>query len=178
MVRFVCASGYVDVTAVSRMVQRVCVRTWPLKWPRRRSGAVEQLETRSKRQFRTRFRKGIRNRFPRRLQRLLRVARSKPRATNDSLPLPVLRERAGVRVISSASDTGIPNHPHPNPLPEYRERGQEETRALAARRGIAATRGGVRSGGVFRGFGAVRQGASTDALPFGEAAKRCCTARL
>ena len=42
------------------------------------------------------------------------------------LPLPVLRERAGgagVRVISRTNGTGIPNHPHPNPLPEYRERG-------------------------------------------------------
>jgi len=37
-----------DTTAVSWMAQRVRVRTWPLKWPRRRSGAVEQLENRCK----------------------------------------------------------------------------------------------------------------------------------
>ena len=30
-----------------------------------------------------------------------------------------------MRVISSTNDAGIPNHPHPNPLPGYRERGQE-----------------------------------------------------
>jgi len=56
--------------------------------------------------------------------RLLLFARSKLGAANNLPPLPVLRERAGVRVISSTSDTGIPNHPHPNPLPEYRERGR------------------------------------------------------
>jgi tRNA modification GTPase len=42
------------------------------------------------------------------------------------LPLPVLRERAGVRVISNTHGNGLPNHPHPNPLPGYRERGPEK----------------------------------------------------
>ena len=28
-------------------------------------------------------------------------------------------------MIPSTSGTELPNHPHPNPLPEYRERGQE-----------------------------------------------------
>ena len=41
-------------------------------------------------------------------------------------PRPVLRERAGVRVIFRASSaTGARNHPHPNPLPEYRARGPD-----------------------------------------------------
>jgi len=43
-----------------------------------------------------------------------------------SLPLAVLRERAGVRVNSTASGR---EDPHPNPLPEYRERGPEGTAA-------------------------------------------------
>jgi len=42
------------------------------------------------------------------------------------LPLPVPRERAGVRVISNTNSTAFPNHPHPNPLTGYRERGPEE----------------------------------------------------
>jgi hypothetical protein len=48
------------------------------------------------------------------------------------LTLPVLRERAGVRVFLSlsASDAGE-NAPHPNPLPEYRERGPERSWARA-----------------------------------------------
>jgi hypothetical protein len=48
-----------------------------------------------------------------------------PGAANNLPPLSVLRERVGVRVISSTSDMGIPNHPQPNPLPEYRERVQQ-----------------------------------------------------
>ena len=36
------------------------------------------------------------------------------------LPLPVRRERVGVRVFSSTAED-----PHPNPLPEYRERGPD-----------------------------------------------------
>jgi hypothetical protein len=57
--------------------------------------------------------------------------------SRDILPLPVLRERAGVRVIWSVecrrlcqrralekvSLSYVPNHPHPSPLPGYRERG-------------------------------------------------------
>jgi len=39
--------------------------------------------------------------------------------------LPVLREKVRMRVISSTNGTGIPNHPHASPLPEYRERGPE-----------------------------------------------------
>jgi phosphoribosyl-dephospho-CoA transferase len=53
-------------------------------------------------------------------------------------PLPVLRERVGVRVISNVQGLSYPerirfgvsvtsyapNHPHPCPLPEYRERGE------------------------------------------------------
>jgi hypothetical protein len=39
------------------------------------------------------------------------------------IPLPVLRER--VRVISNVERFGTRNHPHLNPLPEYRERRQE-----------------------------------------------------
>jgi tRNA modification GTPase len=31
-----------------------------------------------------------------------------------------------VRVISNTHGNGLPNHPHPNPLPAYRERGPEE----------------------------------------------------
>src|SRR5688572_33218664 len=38
-----------------------------------------------------------------------------------ALPLPVLRERAGVRVLCA----GRAEDPHPNPLPEYREREPE-----------------------------------------------------
>src|SRR5258708_7672940 len=41
------------------------------------------------------------------------------------LPRPVLRERVGVRVLC---DFGVKN-PHPSPLPEYRARGPEPTKA-------------------------------------------------
>ncbi len=45
-------------------------------------------------------------------------------------PLPVLRERDGVRVIWPAeAGSQTKQSPHPNPLPEYQERGQEN-RAL------------------------------------------------
>jgi hypothetical protein len=39
-------------------------------------------------------------------------------------PLPVLRERVRVRVHSCTSVFDARNHPHPGPLPEYRERGK------------------------------------------------------
>jgi hypothetical protein len=45
-------------------------------------------------------------------------------------PLPVLRERARVRVISSTRGIVIPNHPHPCPLPDYRERGKRPSSAF------------------------------------------------
>jgi hypothetical protein len=40
-------------------------------------------------------------------------------------PLPVLRERVGVRVIRTSNAAGTRNHPHPSLLPEYREKGPE-----------------------------------------------------
>ena len=49
------------------------------------------------------------------------------------LPLPVLRERAGVRV--SFLLLQLQKDPHPNPLPEYREREQERNETLDALRG-------------------------------------------
>jgi hypothetical protein len=55
-------------------------------------------------------------------------------------PLPVLRERDGVRVLEgSESPSQIKESPHPNPLPEYRARGpaldqpRQEIGLLAAR---------------------------------------------
>src|SRR4051812_383114 len=84
----------------------------------------------------------------------------------SSLPLPVLRERAGVRVhFASITE----RRPHPNPLPEYRERGKDfpasrqprrrrrhykEPRRRASIRGIAsACRSLLRRRGVRRGDG-------------------------
>jgi prepilin-type processing-associated H-X9-DG protein/prepilin-type N-terminal cleavage/methylation domain-containing protein len=50
-----------------------------------------------------------------------------PQMSRCELPLPVLRERAGVRVhFCGCTET----HPHPNPLPEYRERGWKAPRAF------------------------------------------------
>jgi len=49
---------------------------------------------------------------------------------NAFLPLPVLRERAGVRVFGVAvAHVPIEDRPHPNPLPAYRERGSENPAA-------------------------------------------------
>jgi len=53
------------------------------------------------------------------------ISRNKTANALFFLPLPVLRERAGVRVISSGDSFGSRRYPHPNPLPEYRERGPE-----------------------------------------------------
>jgi DNA mismatch repair protein MutL len=51
---------------------------------------------------------------------------SAPTTPENVLPLPVFREREGVRVISDVEGRStFPNHPHPNPLPEYRERGSD-----------------------------------------------------
>jgi radical SAM protein with 4Fe4S-binding SPASM domain len=48
------------------------------------------------------------------------------------LPLPVLGERVGVRVLDPIeADSKNQNHPHPSPLPEYRERGQEGSEIAA-----------------------------------------------
>jgi len=57
-------------------------------------------------------------------------------------PLPVLRERVGVRVIRNSSAVGTRNHPHPRPLPEYREREKANrlNPALSARRRIGSNR--------------------------------------
>jgi tRNA U34 5-carboxymethylaminomethyl modifying GTPase MnmE/TrmE len=57
-------------------------------------------------------------------------------------PLPVLRERAGVRVQrGSESLVRIEDRPHPNLLPEYRERGSETTDGGAAAIEAAAISG-------------------------------------
>ena len=63
---------------------------------------------------------GKRTRLP--VERVSAIPHSR---TRGILPLPVLRERAGVRVHfrSFAAED-----PHPNPLPEYRERGPEVRR--------------------------------------------------
>jgi D-alanyl-lipoteichoic acid acyltransferase DltB (MBOAT superfamily) len=60
-------------------------------------------------------------------------------------PVPVLWERAGVRVISYWRAIGARNHPHPNPLPQCREREPERRDATlrAALRIFAALAGGA-----------------------------------
>ena len=48
------------------------------------------------------------------------------KAVAQLTPLPVPRERAGVRVIPIADHYRLSKHPHPNPLPAYRERGPNQ----------------------------------------------------
>src|ERR1051325_6864701 len=55
------------------------------------------------------------------------------RRVSEFPPLPVHRERIEVRVIFELRESlDVLSHPHPNPLPEYRERGQEKARHCCA----------------------------------------------
>jgi len=61
-----------------------------------------------------------------------------PRPSSFWSSLPVLRERVRVRVTSSTNGTEDPNHPHPCPLPEYRERGERRILLAAVAPYLAA----------------------------------------
>jgi hypothetical protein len=60
--------------------------------------------------------------------RLFRSARMMPRRAVNLLPLPVLRERAGVRVISRTNDHRNSKSPSPQPSPGVPGEGERAVR--------------------------------------------------
>jgi glycosyltransferase involved in cell wall biosynthesis len=71
------------------------------------------------------------------MRNLFPVTRIIPGFAVNLLPLPVLRERAGVRVISSTNEHRNSKTPSPQPSPGVPGEGAEDARAIAARRGTA-----------------------------------------